>query len=274
MTTTALIPKIIHFCWFGHNPLPESAQKCIATWKQYCPDYEIIEWNESNYDVNCCEYVREAYEAKQWAFVSDVARLYALVNYGGVYLDTDVELTKVLDDLLSYEAFLGFEAKDRIGAGVMACMKAHPLFAEFLNEYHNLHFVNENSSYNITPNVDRITSACVKYGFKLDNSLQAINGLTLFPRDYFYPKDYDTRRITVTDNTYSIHHYDGSWLSEECKYYAKLLCKYNQVLPNTLASNLSYFFSALKFRGLKAAIADTVSWFKRVTNKRNSSAAP
>lgn len=268
MKTTALIPKRIHYCWFGGNPLPESARKCIATWKQYCPNYEIIEWNESNFDINCCEYVREAHEAGKWAFVSDVARLYALVNDGGIYLDTDVELIKPLDDLLSYEAFAGFEVKDRIGAGIMACVKAHPLFAEFLDEYRNAHFVNEDSSYDITPNVCRITNACVKYGLKLDNSLQTINGLTLFPCDYLYPKDFDTRTTTVTDNTYSIHHYDGSWLPEENKYYAKLLCKYNQVLPNTMASNLSYFFSALKFRGVKAAISDTVSWFRRMTNKR------
>lgn len=268
MEITTLIPPKIHYCWFGGNPLPESAQKCIATWKRYCPDYEIVEWNESNFDVNCCEYVSEAYEAKKWAFVSDVARLHALVNHGGIYLDTDVELVKPLDDILSYEAVSGFESKSRIGTALMACMKGHPLFTEFLDEYRDSHFLNKDSSYDITPNVLRITNTCVKYGLKLDNSLQTINGFTLFPCDYFSPKDFDTGALTVTDNTYSIHHFEGSWLPEENKYYANLLCKYNKILPNQIASNLAYFFSALKFRGIKAAISDTANWLKRMNNNR------
>ncbi len=266
MKTNALIPKTIHYCWFGGDPLPEFAKDCIATWKKHCPDYEIIEWNESNFDIGCCNYVREAYEAKKWAFVSDVARLYALVTHGGIYLDTDVELIKPLDDILTYEAVSGFETKDRIAAAVMACVKGHPLFVEFLNEYRNSHFVNEDSSYDLTPNVCRITNTCVKYGLKLDNSLQTIKGFTLFPSDYFYPKNFETKALTVTDNTYSIHHYDGSWLPEENKYCAKLMSKYNKVLPNIIASNLAYFVSALKFRGIKAAISDTVKWFKRITH--------
>jgi len=266
MESTALIPKKIHYCWFGDDPMPESAEKCMETWKKYCHDYEINEWNESNFDINCCDYVREAYEAKKWAFVSDVARLYALVNHGGIYLDTDVELIKPLDGILSCEAFSGFEKKDRIATAVMACVKGHILFAEFLDEYRNLHFVNADGSYDFTPNVSRITNTCLKYGLKLDNSLQKINGLTLFPCDYFYPKDFETGKTSITDNTYSIHHYDGSWLPEENKYYAKLHCKYNKVLPNIIASNLAYFFSALRFRGIKGAVSDTVGWFKRITH--------
>ena len=106
-----MIPKVIHYCWFGGNPLPELAQKCIASWKKYCPDYEIKEWNESNFDLNCCDYVREAYEAKKWAFVSDVARLYAMVHEGGIYMDTDVEVIAPLDSLLQYHAVSGFETE-------------------------------------------------------------------------------------------------------------------------------------------------------------------
>ncbi len=268
MEAITLIPRKIHYCWFGGNPLPESARICIATWKKYCPDYEIVEWNESNFDVNCNEYAREAYEAGKWAFVSDVARLYALVNYGGVYLDTDVELIKPLDDFLSYEAFSGFEVKDRIGAGVMACIKGHPFFAELLAGYRNSHFVNKDSSYDTTPNVYRITNTCVKYGLKLDNSLQTINGFTLFPCDYFYPMDFETRTITVTDNSHCIHRYDGSWKSEEYQYYVKLFSIYNTVLPNKMARNLSHLVAALKFRGAKATISDIVNWFRQMKNKR------
>lgn len=116
-----MIPKKIHYCWFGGNPLPPLAVKCIESWKKYCPDYEIKEWNESNFDLNCNEYVREAYEAKKWAFITDVVRLYAMVTEGGIYMDTDVEVLRPLDDLLVYEAVSGFETKTRIPTGLMAC---------------------------------------------------------------------------------------------------------------------------------------------------------
>lgn len=209
-----MIPKKIHYCWFGGNPLPPLAEKCIASWKKYCPDYEIIEWNESNFDVNCCSYVKEAYEAKKWAFVSDVARLYALVNYGGIYMDTDVEVLRPLDDLLEYEAVSGFEAKDRIQTGLMACREGQTLFVELLRDYDDAHFIKEDGSFDTTTNVTRITDACLKYGLKLDNTLQTINGFTLFPQDFFCPIDLDTGKLNITANTYSIHHFAGSWESK------------------------------------------------------------
>ena len=136
-----MIPKVIHYCWFGGNPLPELAKKCIESWKKFCPDYQIIEWNESNFDLNINTYVKEAYTAEKWAFVSDVARLYALVNYGGIYMDTDVEVLKPLDDILNFKAVSGFETKERIPTGMMACEKGHPLFEEFLREYNEAHFI-------------------------------------------------------------------------------------------------------------------------------------
>ena len=130
-----MIPKKIHYCWFGGNPLPEMAHRCIESWKKYCPDYEIKEWNESNFDLNCCAYVREAYAAHKWAFVSDVARLQALVSEGGIYMDTDVEVIKPLDELLKYEAISGFESEDRVPTGMMACEKGHKMFAEKYSEF-------------------------------------------------------------------------------------------------------------------------------------------
>ena len=153
-----MIPKVIHYCWFGGNPLPELAQKCIASWKKYCPDYEIKEWNESNFDLNCCDYVREAYEAKKWAFVSDVARLYAMVHEGGIYMDTDVEVIAPLDSLLQYHAVSGFETEHSIPTGLMACEKGNPMFTEFLNEYKTAHFLLPDSSLDQTTNVVRITN--------------------------------------------------------------------------------------------------------------------
>ena len=206
-----MIPKKIHYCWFGKNPLPELAERCIDSWKKYCPDYEIFEWNEDNFNLDCYPYVREAYDAGKWAFVSDVARLYALVTYGGIYMDTDVEVLKPLDDILKYEALSGFESETRIPTGLMACREGHKLFEEFLFSYKDQHFIKPDGTYDTTTNVTRITDTCLKYGLKLNNTKQTIRGFTLFPTDYFCPKDCRTMEINITQNTYTIHHFDGSW---------------------------------------------------------------
>lgn len=258
------IPKIIHYCWFGGNPLNDLAQKCIASWKKYCPDYEIIEWNETNFDINYCVYVKEAYAAKKWAFVSDVARLYALVKCGGIYMDTDVEVIKALDDLLYYEAFSGFETKNHIPTGIMSCSKAHPLFEEFLHTYDNACFIKPDGSYDLTTNVTRITNTCLKYGLNLDDTVQTVNGLTLFPHDYFCPKNYDTGVLTVTDNTYTIHHFNGSWLSDENKYELLLKQRYSKFLPGKIVGYVSKFRTTVKYRGLKNGFKETANWFIRI----------
>ena len=192
-----MIPKVIHYCWFGGNPLPEMARRCIASWKKHCPDYEIIEWNETNFDLNFNPYVKEAYEAKKWAFVTDVVRLYALVTYGGIYMDTDVEVLKPLDAFLEHEAFSGFEAEDHIPTGIMAAEKGAPMFVELLNDYNGVHFKHEDGTLDLTTNVTRITDACLKHGLVLNNQLQVVNGFALYPNDYFCPKDvYKVRRMT------------------------------------------------------------------------------
>ncbi len=258
-----MIPKKIHYCWFGGNPLPELAQKCIESWKKYCPDYEIIEWNEKNFDVNCNRYCAEAYAAKKWAFVSDVARLYALVHEGGIYMDTDVEVTKPLDAFLELDAFSGFESFDRIPTGIMAAAKGHVLFTELLNDYENDGFFNEDGTPNLTTNVTRITNNCLKHGLILNNTKQTVNGFTLFPNDYFCPKDCETKIVTITENTHTIHHFDGSWLSAEDKEMGRLRNKYRKVLPYTLASYLARFVSYIKHRGFVGAVKATTSWISR-----------
>lgn len=211
------IPKIIHYCWFGGKNKTELAEKCITSWKKHCPDYDFIEWNESNFDINYNSYVKEAYESKKWAFVTDVVRLFALVNYGGIYMDTDVEVLKPLDELLEYEAVSGFENKTHIPTGLMACEKGHPLFNEFLDEYQFLHFIKSDGSFDLTTNVTRITNTCKKYGFQPNNILQTINGFTLLPTDYLCPKSYDTGVINITKNTLVIHHFGGSWQDPQTK---------------------------------------------------------
>lgn len=258
-----MIPKKIHYCWFGGNPLPETAKKCIDSWKKFCPDYEIIEWNESNFDLNYNDYVREAYSAKKWAFVSDVARLYAIVNYGGIYMDTDVEVLKPLDDLLQYEAVSGFESKDRIQTGLMACLDGQSLFKELLHDYDDAHFIKEDGSYDLTTNVIRITNTCLKYGLILNNTLQTVNGFTLLPSDFLCPKDWRTGEITITDNTYTIHHFDGSWLTDETRLAIKLKKKYSKIMPQKFAGYLAKFVAIKRTRGLKAACGEFVKWKKK-----------
>lgn len=258
-----MIPKRIHYCWFGGNPLPELAQKCIASWKKYCPDYEIIEWNEENFDVNCNDYVREAYDAKKWAFVSDFVRLYALVNEGGIYMDTDVEVIKPLDELLQYEALSGFESKTGIPTGLMACREGQKIFKEFLDEYKDIHFRRSDGSLDTTTNVTRITNICLKYGLKLNNTKQTIEGFTLLPSDYLCPKDYETGIIHLTDNTFCIHHFDGSWVSEEEKYSWKLQRKLRYILPERVAGHLAKFIGITRYRGGYIAIQEVIRWLKR-----------
>lgn len=213
-----MIPKKIHYCWFGRNPLPPLAKKCIESWKKYCPDYEIKEWNEDNFDLNYNDYVREAYEAKKWAFITDVVRLYALVSEGGIYMDTDVEVIKSLDELLNYEAVSGFESDTQIPTGLMASCAGQPLFHELLHEYDNLHFRCSDGSLDMTTNVTRITGTCKKYGFVANNRKQIINGFTILPKDYLCPKDHETKKINITENSLTIHHFDGSWISGKHKF--------------------------------------------------------
>lgn len=257
------IPKKIHYCWFGGNTLPELAQKCIASWKRYCPDYEIIEWNEHNFDINCNNYVREAYEAKKWAFVSDVARLYALVHEGGIYMDTDVEVIKPLDSLLEYEALSGFESQTRIPTGLMACREGQKLFQEFLNEYKDIHFIQPDGRVDTTTNVTRITNICLKYGLQLNNTQQTVAGFTLLPLDYLCPKDFETGVIHLTKNTFCIHHFDGSWLSEEEKYSFRIQKKLADVVPISISGYLAKVLGIIKYRGLYSAIQETIGWLKR-----------
>ncbi len=152
------IPKIIHYCWFGGKPLPELAEYCIASWKKYCPDYEIRRWDESNFDLNFNAYVKEAYEAKKWAFLSDVTRLHALVTYGGIYMDTDVELLKPLDDLLDMAGVVGFEADNAVCTAVMACQPGQRMFSEFLSAYEHAHFRMEDGTLDLRTNVERLPS--------------------------------------------------------------------------------------------------------------------
>lgn len=217
-----MIPKIIHYCWFGQSKKPDLVIKCIESWKKYCQDYKTKEWNESNFDINFYRYVKEAYQSKKWSFVTDFVRLYALVTEGGIYMDTDVEVVKPFDDFLTEQAFSGFERADAIPTGIMACEKGFGLFQELLSDYDNRTFIKEDGNFDMTTNCIAITEHCKKCGLKLNNEKQTIKGFTLYPKDVFCPKNNITGKIELTDNTRTIHHFTGSWQSPKEKFKAKV----------------------------------------------------
>lgn len=254
-----MIPKIIHYCWFGGGPLPEEATRCIESWKKFCPDYEIREWNESNFDISACTYVKEAYEAKKWAFVSDYVRLAVLVEYGGIYMDTDVEVIKPLDEFLGLEGFSGFENGKDVPTGIMACEKNQRFVKELLDAYSDLRFVDPDGVLDLTTNVTRITNACVSAGLKRNNQKQTINGFTLFPKDVFCPLDYVTGQLKTTDATHTIHWFTGSWMTSKDKRVhekAKRIRREHGRVIGTLIANVYEGFykitGTLKEGGLKA----------------------
>lgn len=211
-----MIPKKIHYCWFGNGEKPELALKCIESWKTHCPDYELVEWNERNFDISAAPlYVRQAYENRKWAFITDYVRLYAMVNYGGVYMDTDVEVIKNIDEFLDNRAFSGFEDGVNIPTGIMASEKDFPLFQKLLDYYNDVNFENEDGTLNTITNVTIITGICEKNGLIKNNKFQIIDGFALYPKDYFCPIDYDSGKLKKTKNTYTIHWFAGSWRSKE-----------------------------------------------------------
>lgn len=212
-----MIPKIIHYCWFGGNPLPEDAKACIESWKKYCPDYKIIEWNESNFDLGANSYVKEAFEAKKWAFITDYVRLYVLYTYGGIYMDTDVEVIKNIDVFLDNQGFSGFEDYDRVPTGIMAAEKGLLFMQEQLRCYENRHFI-VNRKPDLKTNVETITEYCLKEGLVLNNTKQTIKGFTFYPKEFFCPKNSQTLELSITENTYTIHHFSGSWMKQTSKW--------------------------------------------------------
>ena len=212
------IPKVIHYCWFGKNELPPLAKKCIKSWQKKCPDYEIICWNEDNFDLQQNRYMREAYEAGKWAFVSDFVRLKVIYDHGGIYLDTDVELLKPLDSLLEGSGFMGFDEKGIVATGLgFGAEKGNKIIEEFLNDYNDISFVQPDGSFDLTPCPDRNTATLRRLGMDTGICDQTFMGMRFLPREYLCPMDYYTGKKTVTKNTYSIHHYCATWTSDVTK---------------------------------------------------------
>jgi len=213
VTTEKYIPKKIHYCWFGGNPLPEKFQKYIDTWKKYCHDYEIIEWNESNYDVEKNLFMKQAYEHKKWAFVSDVARLDVIYNYGGLYMDSDVEVLSNLDDFLYNNCFFGFESSISCTA-LFGAEKNNGFIKKLLDYYDEKAFVDECGVYDMTPNSTIWFDFLKSVGFKANGEYQHMNGITLYPEKVLSGKSVLTKHISMTKDTKAIHHFSGSWVDK------------------------------------------------------------
>lgn len=248
------IKKIIHYCWFGGNPLPELAKKCIASWQKFLPNYEIKRWDETNFDINACAYVQEAYKAKRWAFVSDYARFAILYKYGGLYFDTDVEIIKPLDNILSKGGFMALESdapKISVAPGLgLAAKPGLKLYKDILDSYQKLHFINSDGSQNVTTIVKYTTEILKKYGLKNISGIQELDGIYIYPREYFCPKDYTTGVLNITPQTVAIHHYTATWHSPREAYAYKLLQRLAKFLPNELASKIAFVISKIKYEGV------------------------
>lgn len=208
-----MIPKIIHYCWFGRGQMPDLAIKCIKSWQQYLPDYELKLWNEDYFDINSNQYVKEAYEARKFAFVTDYVRLYALYTEGGIYMDTDVEIVRPLDDLLHLPAFSGYESNkyNNFPTGLMASAKNGIWVKEQLDYYTDKHFFRADGTYDMTTNTQTISNIMISNGFMLDGKYKVYkNDMHCFSKDYFCPKT-SNGVLKLTKNTYCIHHFAGSW---------------------------------------------------------------
>lgn len=211
------IPKVIHYCWFGGKKIPDQYRRWMESWKQYCPDYEIIEWNETNYDVRKNKYVRQAYEMGKWAFVSDYVRVDIINEYGGVYLDTDVELIKSIDEMLKNDAFCGFESAKYVNYGLgFGAGKGHLIVGEIKEYYDNASFVLEDGTLNqITCPIIQ-TEVMKKYGLICNGEFQVVEGMTVYPSRILCGMSPHSFRMQCNlDDTYAIHHYSGSWLENE-----------------------------------------------------------
>ena len=210
-----MIPKVIHYCWFGRGKLPETAVKCIESWRKYCPDYEIKEWNEDNFSISDHEYAKRAYEEKKYAFVSDYARYYILEENGGIYMDVDVELVKGLDQFMQYELFFGRQDDGNINPGLIMGGEAHNWFLKkALDFYNNIDFDINNLNYNI---VKITTDILCEIGFGLTDQTEEFKNIKVFSSKYFCPISYLTGELIMSDETVSIHHFDGSWLTDKEK---------------------------------------------------------
>lgn len=194
--------------------MPDWAINCVESWRKFCPDYKIIQWNESNYDISKNDYMHQAYEKKKWGFVPDYARLDIVYHYGGIYLDTDVEIIRSFDELLNEKGFAGFESEKYVALGLgFGAEEGNPIIKEMLNQYENVSFINDDGTLNLLASPAYSSEILMQNGYYMNGKFQKGENFTLYPKDFFCPQDYETGIINITDNTYSIHHYAATWHS-------------------------------------------------------------
>ena len=250
-----MIPKILHFIWLSDNPeLPQSVTACIDSWKKQMPNYEIIKWNEKNFDIKSSPiYVQEAYAEKKYAFVSDYVRLWVLYNNGGIYMDTDVATYRSFDDLLENKAFTGFEDKDKIGAWLLASEPGNSLFKQFMDDYKGRKFILSDGKYDTLPNPFPITKRLLEHGLIKNGKLQRLDEITVYPIDYFCPfNPYREGDDCFTKNTYCSHHFEGEWLKHKTdkeKHYLEIDEKYIKILGKWLGPKVHKHISIIRHSG-------------------------
>ncbi len=210
-----LIPKVIHYCWFGQKEIPDFLKRCMDSWAEKCPDYEIKRWDENNFDVSKYLFTKQAYEKGKYGFVSDVARLDILYRHGGIYMDTDVRLLKSLDGLLFKKGFVGTERWGNVNSGGgIGAVAGHPMIKEMLDYRAGFSFVHDDGTLNIETNGLYETIPFLKRGYRVDNTLQIINDMTVYPASVFHPYDYMSCEERIAENTVSIHYFYGGWMDD------------------------------------------------------------
>ena len=256
-----MIPKIIHYVWFSDPPeYPEDIIKCIDSWKKKLPDYEIKLWNAKNFNLSICRYAKEAYQERKFAFASDYVRLWALYNYGGVYLDSDIEVLRSFDDLLDNKGFTCFENDKEIAAWIFGSEKGNPLFKEFMDDYNGRHFILGEGQYDITPNPVPITKRLVEHGLQKNGKYQKLDQITIYPMDYFCPfNPYRNGEDCFTENTYANHHFNGEWKKVSNKKEQKYIKKedrYKRFFGEKWGGRLCRNIVRIKYMGI-------IEWCKR-----------
>lgn len=227
-----MIPPIIHYCWFGGGTKPPLAQRCIGSWKKYCPDYQIIEWNEDNFDFDRHPYLRDCLEQKKFAFLSDFARLLIVQEHGGIYFDTDVELLRCPDELLKFQAFYGFENAQNINTGQgFGAEPGHITVADMAEEYLKL-VPDEEGHYPVASCPQLNTRALLPLGLRLDGTRQNVAGAEILPMEYLNPYDNATGRLRKTEHTYSVHWYSKSWMDRKTILRSKITRPFHRIFGN------------------------------------------
>lgn len=245
-----MIPKVIHYCWFGRNSLPVSVKNCIDSWRKFLPDYEIKEWNEDNFDVNIIPYTKQAYEAKKYAFVSDYARFWILYHYGGLYFDTDVEVIKSFDNIVKRGAFMGIEkgafldGKPMVNPGLgIGSETGHSFYEKMLHVYAHLEYLKADGTFDETTIVTYTTRELYNHGMIASDELQEVDGIWIYPADFFCPMDSTTGITTLTDRSVSIHHYDCSWMDHHTFSFKLHLLK--NALFRLIGQKYAFFINSL-----------------------------